>query len=153
MVVSFEGTLSDISFSVEDVYNVLSQLDTNSACGPDGIHPKLLKECAALLARPLHMVYSRSLREGVVPAAWKFSLVTPIFKKGHRYDALNYRPISVTSVPGKAMEHIIRKHIFDYLETNLQLSPHQFGFRPGRSTQEQLLLTYDFVSKQMTEDT
>ena len=44
------------------------------------------------------------------------------------------RPISVTSVPGKVMEQITQKHIFDYLETNLQLSPNQFGFRPGRST-------------------
>ena len=147
----FDGSLSEVSFSVDDVYNLLTQLDGNSSCGPDGIHPLLLKECAGQLAYPLHVIFSRSLREGILPAPWKFSLVTPIFKKGHRYDPLNYRPISVTSVPGKVMEHIIRKNIYDYLETNLQLSPHQFGFRPGRSTQEQLLLTYDFVSKQLDD--
>ena len=150
----FDGSLSDLEFTVEDELAILSHLDGNSAAGPDNIHPLLLKNCASQLAYPLHLIFCRSLSNGKLPDAWKSSVVTPIYKKGHRYDPLNYRPISVTSVPGKCMERIICNYLTSYLEDNTLLSPEQFGFRAGRSTQDQLLLTYDFVSERMdAEDT
>ena len=62
--------------------------------------------------------------------------------------APSYRPISLTSVPSKVMERIVSKSLVPYLETHGLLSPHQFGFRTGRSTMDQLLLVYDSVSKQ-----
>ena len=70
----------------------------------------------------------------------------PLFKKGSRYDPLNYRPVSLTSVCCKTLERIVTKHIHEYLESNAILSDHQFGFRPGRSVVEQLLLVYNDVS-------
>ena len=143
---TFHGSLSDIEITAGDVLTVLSHLDVNSAAGPDEIHPVLLKKCASQLAYPLHVIFCRSLRDGKLPDAWKTSLVTPIFKKGQRYDPLNYRPISVTSVPGKCMERLVCNYLTSYLEDNLLLSHEQFGFRAGRSTQDQLLMTYDFVS-------
>lgn len=147
----FDGNLSDIVFSVDDVQKILSNLDGTSAMGPDEVHPLLLKKCASQLALPLHRIFSRSLLEGRLPDIWKSSLVIPIFKKGHRYTPLNYRPISLTSVPGKCMERIICSQLSSYLEEHSLLSSEQFGFRVGRSTQEQLLLTYNFVSKQIDE--
>ena len=46
------------------------------------------------------------------------------------------------------LERVIAAHISEYLETHDLLSPHQFGFRKGHSTEDQLLLTYsDIVSK------
>ena len=93
------------------------------------------------------MIFVKSLQEDQLPAIWKLSIVKPIFKKGHRYDPLNYRPISLTSVISKTMERIICAELRTYLETNLLLSPNQFGFRPGRSTMDQLLMVYNTVSK------
>ena len=119
--------------------------------GPDEVHPLFLKSCATQLAYPLTVIFNRSLRDGALPAAWKTSLVVPIYKKGARYEALNYRPISLTSVPCKQMERILCKSIMAYLETNGLLNPHQFGFRAGRSTMDQLLLVYDSVSKRTDE--
>ena len=60
---------------------------------------------------------------------------------------LNYRPVSLTSVPCKAMERLVVKHITDYLEANNILSDFQFGFRAGRSTEDQLLLMYGKVAQ------
>ena len=142
----FSGTLGHFPISVNDVRVVLQDLDGNSAMGPDGIHPLLLKSCAEEVAYPLHLIYSRSLHEGRVPKNWKSSLVIPIFKKGARYNPLNYRPISLTSVCCKTMERIVCTHLRDYLETNSLLTSHQFGFRAGRSTMDQLLLVYNTVS-------
>ena len=142
----FDGHVSFLQISRDDVYALLSDLDGNSAMGPDGIHPLVLKRCAAQIAYPLHVIYNRSLHEGLVPSAWKESLVIPIYKKGPRYDPLNYRPISLTSTCSKTMERIICSHLRAYLEANSLLSPNQFGFRPGRSTMDQLLLVYNEVS-------
>ena len=147
----FDGTIDPVSFPVERVQEALQNLDSNTAMGPDNLHPHMLKNCASQLAYPLHLIFTRSLNEGCLPSHWKSAMVSPIFKKGVRYDPLNYRPISVTSVCGKVFERILCEHLTTFLESNSILSPHQFGFRSSRSTMDQLLLVYDFVSKHIDE--
>ena len=66
----------------------------------------------------------------------------PIFKNGRKSDALNYRPVSLTSVCCKVMERVLYCHIVKHLDENGIISEKQFGFRKGRSTEDQLLLTY-----------
>ena len=138
--------MADIDISLIDVHSTLSNLDPNSAMGQDGLHPALLKACAATLCTPLLMIYRQSLLEGALPSAWKSSLVVPIFKKGSRNDPMNYRPVSLTSVSCKSLERIISKELYAFFIANQILSDEQFGFRPGRSTEDQLLLTYDEVT-------
>ena len=145
----FDGSIDPISFPVERVLKVLQNLDGNTSMGPDNLHPILLKCCATQLAYPLHLIFTRSLSEGRIPSDWKSTMVIPIFKKGSRYDPLNYRPISITSVCGKVFERIVCEHLTEYLESNSILTPNQFGFRSSRSTMDQLLLVYDFVSSQV----
>ena len=142
----FDGQIPDLQFTVADVQALLGCIDGNSAMGPDEIHPLVLKQCAVTLARPLHVIFQRALNEGSVPKAWKQSTVIPLFKKGTRYDPLNYRPISLSSVVCKTMERLITRHISDYLEEHALLTDHQFGFRSGRLTVDQLLLVYETVS-------
>ena len=77
---------------------------------------------------------------------WGISEVVPIFKKGSRSLPLNYRPISLTSILCKVMERIVVEQMYDYLERNSVLSDDQFGFRRGRTVDDQLLLTYDYVT-------
>ena len=72
--------------------------------------------------------------------------MSPLFKKGVRYDPLNYRPISLTSVPCKMLERLVVEHLTLYLEENDMLSADQFGFRSGRAVDDQLLRTYNSVS-------
>ena len=62
------GTLESVNFNSSDVKKVLLDLDANSAMGPDGFHPRLLKECAAHLARPLSRIFHLSLEEGSLPS-------------------------------------------------------------------------------------
>lgn len=146
---SFDGSMGPISFLVSHILKALQSLDGNTAMGPDRLHPLLLKSCATQLAYPLHIIFTRILNEGRLPVDWKSSIVLPIFKKGTRFNPLNYRPISLTSVCCKTFERLLCEHLTSYLETNMILSPHQFGFRASRSTMDQLLLVYDNVSKHM----
>ena len=132
---------------ISDVMKAIVRLNASSSPGSDEIHPKFLRECAEFLAYPLLMIFVKSLRSGRLPLLWKYSLVTPIFKSGSRSSASNYRPVSLTSVPCKLMEHILVEHITNYLEENGLLSDMQFGFRRGRSTEDQMLLIYNRVSQ------
>ena len=75
------------------------------------IHPMLLKQCAMEIARPLADIYQRSFNNGVIQKEWKLANISPIFKKGKKSDAGKYRPVSLTSVPCKVMQTIIKKSL------------------------------------------
>ena len=82
----------------------IKNLKENSAGGPDGIGPKFLKATLNEIAKPLCLVFKKSLSTGAVPADWKHARVTPIFKKGPKGDPGNYRPVSLTSIPCRIQE-------------------------------------------------
>ncbi|KFP59140.1 hypothetical protein N322_11276, partial [Cariama cristata] len=102
----------------EAVSDLLLHLDTNKSMGPDGIHSRTLKELAGVLAKPLCLIYQQSLLTGEVPDDWRLANVMPIYKKGRKEDPGNYRPVSLTSVPGKVMEQIILSEITRHVKDN-----------------------------------
>ncbi|KAK4831226.1 hypothetical protein QYF61_016324 [Mycteria americana] len=97
-----------------------------------------------VLTKPLSIIYQQSWLTGEVPVDWRLANVTPIFKKGQKEDPGNYRPVSLTSVPGKLMEQIILSAITQHVEDNQGIKPSQHGFRKGRSCLTNLLLQQDF---------
>ncbi|KAK4315458.1 hypothetical protein Pmani_013373 [Petrolisthes manimaculis] len=86
------------------IIKALRKLKRDKSPGPNGLHPRVIKEVAEELVEPLWMIFNRSLRDGQVPREWKIANITAIFKKGNRYDASSYRPVSLTSVMCKVME-------------------------------------------------
>ncbi|KFV78878.1 hypothetical protein N308_07568, partial [Struthio camelus australis] len=97
----------------DQVRDLLSKLDIHKSMGPDGMHPRVLRELADVIARPLSIILERSWRSGEVPEDWKKANVTPVFKKSKEEEPGNYRPVSLTSIPGKVMEQLITKHLED----------------------------------------
>ena len=85
------------------------------------------------------MIFDRSLSTGIVPNDWRIAHVTPIFKKGVKSDPGNYRPVSLTSIPGKILESIIRDAIMEHLEINSLIFDTQHGFMNKKSTVTNLL--------------
>jgi len=81
--------------------------------GPDGLHPRVLRELVNVVAKPLSIILRQSWLTRDVPADWRLANVMPIFKKGQKDDPGSYRPISLTSVLGKVMEWIISGAIMD----------------------------------------
>ena len=71
--------------------------------------------------------------------------VTPLFKRGSRCDAANYRPVTLTSHVVKVYERVVRKHIVQYLDANNLLSDKQHGFRSYRSCLTQMLDHFDSI--------
>ena len=136
---TIQSSMPDIKIAKRGVWKQLNNLKPNKAAGPDGISPRVYKELASVLAGPLTNLFQLSLDKGIVPSDWKKAAVCPIFKKGEKYDPANYRPVSLTSVACKVLEHIITSHIMNYAEDNSLLHPNQHGFRKSKSCEKQLI--------------
>ena len=78
--------------------------------------------------------------------------ITPLFKKGDKSTASNYRPMSLTSIPCKIMESIIRTKMEDYLYKNNIISKEQHGFVKKNSCTSNTLETLDFISMSIPVD-
>ena len=78
--------------------------------------------------------------------------MTPIYKKGERYRAENYRPISLTSVPCKILEHIVVSTVMTFAEDNNIICQEQHGFRKRRSCESQLIGFVDEVTDDLEKE-
>lgn len=125
--------------TVDGVRKLLQALPANKACGPDGISGDMLRITCEYSAACLTTIFNKSVTTGVIPDDWKVAGVVPVYKKGNRKDPTNYRPISLTSIPCKVLEHIIVSNLYTFFEENKLFSSSQFGFRRGSSCE--LLLT------------
>ena len=151
MIYTGSAPLSTVDFPPSLVQDKLNQLDVTSAPGPDKMYPKLLKAVSESIALPLSLIYARSLNEGIVPTDWKLANVTPIFKKGSKGDAGNYRPVSLTAVVCKVMESILKDSVMQHLINNSILNDTQHGFMQGRSCLTNLLEYLEVLTKLVDE--
>ena len=79
----FDAPIDDIVFSSEVILKKLRYLNINKSRGPDGLHPRVLKESADMIAEPLSIIFSKSFSESHVPQQWKDACITPLFKKSY----------------------------------------------------------------------
>jgi Reverse transcriptase (RNA-dependent DNA polymerase)/Endonuclease-reverse transcriptase len=122
----------------------IKKLKKFGAAGPDGITAQLLKECSEEISPVLAMLYRKSMDQCSVPTDWKNANVVPIFKKGSKSDASNYRPISLTCICCRMMESIIKEDIVAHLDRNRIIAKSQHGFQKNRSCTTNLL---EFLEK------
>ena len=131
------------------VLTKLLKLNAWKSCGKDEVHAYLLKELAHEICPALTAIYNSSLVSGVVPLDWRFATISPIFKKGSKKLAENYRPVPLTSVACKILESFVREKLICFLKENKLLSEKQFGFLGQRSTILQLLNYLDYCGEAM----
>ena len=96
-----------IKITYNEVFYALSGLDSRKACGPDGVPPIVLKNCASVLTPCLVKLFHLCLSTSTFPSCWKFAHIQPVPKKGDRSNPSNYRPIALTSCLSKAFESIL----------------------------------------------
>ena len=98
-----------------------------------------------VLTKPLSIIYQQSSLTGEVPVYWSLANVAPTYKKGRKEDLGNYRPVSLTTVPGKVMEQVILSAITQHIQDNQVIRPSQHGLMKSRSCFTNLISFYDKV--------
>ena len=140
-------TMTSIKITRNGILKLLLNIDPNKAVGPDQIPGNFLKLCANEIADMYVVLFQASLDQGIVPPDWKIANIVPLFKKGDKSLPENYRPISLTSLSCKVLEHVVHSSIMTHLEKHRVLDDAQHGFRKFRSCVSQLIITInDFAN-------
>lgn len=130
--------------SSAEVRSVISSLKTTGA-GLDSIHPSRVKLIIDCVSPVLANIINKMFKDGTFPTSLKNGKITPVFKKGDRECINNYRPICILPFFSKVIEKILYKRLMSYFKKFDLLSPHQFGFRPGFSTELALISFTDKI--------
>ncbi len=143
--------MPDIIVSTEGVEKLLRNIDPTKAAGPDEVSNYALKIAAQEIAPVLSFIFQQSIDTGELPDDWRKANISPIYKKGDTTDPANYRPISLTSVCCKLLEHIIDSQLMKHLDKFSILTDEQHAFRRARSTESQLILTTHDLAKNLDD--
>ena len=143
--------MQELLITKEGVIKLLKGINASKACGPDLIPSRILKEGAEEIGEILQAIFQQSIDTGSVPYDWRTANISAIYKKGDKSKAANYRPVSLTSVTCKILEHIIFTNIMKHLQEQNILVHFQHGFRSGHSCESQLVITVDDLAKTIDE--
>lgn len=133
------------SVDVSTILKAIDRLKPSFSPGPDGIPPTVVKRCAVSLAPILVAIFRESLRIGEYPASWKTSWLVPVYKKGDKSNAANYRGITSLCAFAKAFELVVYEPL--RAAASNYLSNAQHGFVPKRSTTTNLIEFVSFCHK------
>ena len=134
-------SIPSLSIDACGVLSQLRRLNPNKAHGPDELSPQLLKLVAEELAPVLTIILQQSYDLRSTPKEWNSTIDTPIYKKGLKSYPSNCRPISLTCICCKIMEHIMLSHIAKHIAKSNIIINEQHGFRNKLSTIKQLINT------------
>ena len=95
---------------------------------------RVFKSLRFYFAYPLTKLINTSFINGIFPSNMKIARLTPVFKKGDKFDPNNYRPISSLPFISKIIERCVSNRILSFFDHTDFLSKFQYGFRRGKST-------------------
>lgn len=121
------------------IVRLIEALKNDSSPGYDGVNTKFLKNTSAYSSIALTKIFQQSLDTSTVPSQWKIGKVVPLHKSGNKNCSTNYRPISLTSICCKVLEHVIFTNLVNFLESNSFFTSAQHGFRKTYSCETQLI--------------
>jgi ribonuclease HI len=125
-------------FLINEIEYAVKKLKSRKSPGVDMIYPEFLKNLGKC-GRRVILNLCNITWQGNIPDGWRKAEVIPLLKKGKDGSTVEgYRPISLTSMIAKLMEHMVNFRLKCYLEANNVLAPHQAGFRNNRSTIDQI---------------
>ena len=140
-------SLKNIKIDTKGVEILLKKIQSHKAQGPDNIPNQVLSTCAENLAPVVSTIFQKSLDSGKLPKDWTDANIAPVYKKGDKHAAENYRPVSLTSVLSKTLEHIVCHHLHKHFGKNNVLTSLNHGFRSGYSCETQLTVTVDELAR------
>ena len=139
--------LSSLKETIDGIIKQLKKINPNKANGPDKVPARFLKETVMECGAMFHHLFCQSYQHGTLPSHWTHALVCPIYKKGKKSEPVNYRPVSLTAILCKIMEHCVFSNIWSHLNKHSIITSKQHGFRRGMSCETQLIeAKYDWTN-------
>ena len=135
---------TNVTFSISPVsyffiQTFLDKLPNSMTLDPLNMDNRLLKFSSLLIAPQLAHIFNLSISNGDVLLDWKSARITPIYKgRGDHCEKGNYRPISIIPTVAKIIESFIKSQLSQFLEHHHLLSPTQFAYISGVSTETAL---------------
>lgn len=128
-------------------------LKSDSAPGWDGVTAKYLKYAKNEIIPIITHLANLCFKKGIFPSSLKKSIITPIHKNGDKDNINNYRPVSVLPVLAKVIEKMLNFRLLNYLTEFDIISPYQFGFRRGISTEDAVTSITKHITKHLDKGT
>ena len=95
---------------------LLANLNPSKTQGPDCLHLRLLKTLANEISPILTTIFQHPFSTGNVHLDWRQGNMAPIYKKDDKHNASDYRPVSLTSICSKIIEHIVVSNVCRHLD-------------------------------------
>ncbi|VDP88228.1 unnamed protein product [Schistosoma mattheei] len=115
----------------EEIRIAIRQIKNGKAAGPDNIPAEALKSDIEVTANMLHLLFKKIWEEEQVPMDWNEGNLIKISKKGDLNRCVNYKGITLLSMPGKDFNRVLLDRMKDAVDA--QLRDQQAGFRKDRS--------------------
>ena len=146
---SLDCSLLNAPISRDEVRMSVYKARARKAPGADEIPSEVLRNdsCVDILFRIIRYCFD----DGRVPNEWTKGVINPIFKGGDSSNPLNYRPITLLSVPCKIYTDILNRRLTQWLEDNDVLYDGQNGFRKGRSCLDHIYTLYTIINNRKLE--
>lgn len=136
-------------FTENDVINSIKKIKANMTTGPDQIPAFIIRDCAAVLCKPLCIIFNLILKTATFPDKWKESRICPVFKKGNKHDIENHRPITILCNFAKIFEIIIYDYISFHVKNSIIIEQH--GFMQGKSTVSNLVCKTQYIAEALDQ--
>ncbi|XP_020806218.1 uncharacterized protein LOC110182509 [Drosophila serrata] len=128
-----------------EVKVAIQRLKNNNSAGADGLPAELFKAAGDMLVGSMHQLISKIWLTESMPDDWNHSMICPILKKGDATLRTNYRGISLLPVAYKVLTSVLCENLKPHAEA--LIGPYQCGFRPGKSTMDQIFTLRQILEK------
>lgn len=137
-----------LPFTHQQLTDACTNINTNTALGPDDISPHFLKHGGPMLMSCLFLIFHICYQHGILPCQWKQGTVVALYKHtGDKHDVNNYRPINITSVVMRLFDRLMLPTLQHYMSSHSIPASFQFGFTKGRSTYDAIFRLLSFVGR------
>jgi len=131
--------------SYNEICFIINNLKLNRAAGSDNIPPELFKHGGKILKQKLHKLILMIWNNEQLPQQRNEGNICPVYKKGHRLNCNNYRPITLLNTAYKIFAILLNKRLIENTENKLE--DKQMRFRPNRSTIDNIFIVRQIFEK------
>ena len=142
----------NVPITVEEIRKGIKELKNGTSAGPDLILNEFLKRGTNGLLQYLLNLYNKLFEIGYFPENWSEGYIVPIFKKGDKEEASNYRGIALLSTVGKLFTRILNSRLNDWAEEYDVYVEAQAGFRKGMGTVDNIFILNSLINRSLNND-